>query len=138
LLGTLAPEGEILCLRRRLSRNELERSGCWPIKDGEVVLAFAFERDGWKREEHPERLLRDSVLQNAVRGRAMFLRRRENGFNLAAIFDPVHSFPLVPLFCFAKIGRVEGKNCVLFYFDRDGNPTVPHNGSDTGENSGIS
>ena len=138
LLGTLAPEGDGLRLRRRLWRSELERSGCWPVTGGETVLVFAFERDSWKREEHPERLLRDGVLQETVRGRPTLLRRREGGFCLAAHFDPVRPFPLVPLFCLAKIQRVEGKSCAVFYFDREGNPTVPHNGGDTRENSGTS
>ena len=138
LLGTLAPEGDGLRLRRRLSRSELESSGCWPVTGGETVLAFAFERDVWKREEHPERLLRDGVLRSAVRGQSMLLWRREGGFYLAASFDPARPFPLVPLFCFAKIQRVEGKSYAVFYFDREGNPSVPHNGRDTGENSGTS
>lgn len=138
LLGTLIPEGSSLYLRRRLSRCELERSGCWPIAGGETVLAFSFERGTWNREEHPERLVRDAVLRQTLRGRHMFLRRGEGGFCLAASFDTAQPFPITPLFCLAKMDRTEHGNQVVFWFDREGNPILPHNRRDDGENSGTS
>ena len=138
LLGTLMPEGGRLHLRRRLSRGELERSGCWPVTGGETVLAFAFERGKWLREERPERLVRDVVLRKSLQGQAMLLRRGEDGFCLSAPFDSKRPFPLTPLFCLSKIERVEGGSRVIFRFDREGNPVVPHNGRQSGENSGTS
>lgn len=138
LLGTLAPEGDGLRLRRRLTRSELERGGCWPVTGGETVLAFAFEVDKWLREERPERLVTDVVLRRALGGQTMLLRRRKNGFCLAAPFDIGRPFPLTTLFCLAKPERVEGRSYVVFSFDREGNPVLPHNGSNTGENSGTS
>ena len=138
LLGTLAPEGDGLRLRRRLARTQLERSGCWPITGGETVLSFSFERAQWSREAHPERLVKDVVLCRALNGQTVLLRRREGELCLAAPFDPARPFPLTPLFCFAEIRRVEGKAQAVFSFDRDGNPMMPHNGRDGGENSGTS
>ena len=138
LLGTLLPEEGSLCLRRRLARSQLERSGCWPIAGGETVLAFSFERAQWLREAHPERLMKDVVLRRVLNGQNTLLRRREGGFCLAVPFDPARPFLLTPLFCFAEIRRVEGKVHGVFSFDQDGNPVMPHNGCDGGENSGTS
>ncbi|MBR2935289.1 MAG: hypothetical protein IKB79_06900 [Oscillospiraceae bacterium] len=134
LLGTLVPEGGALRLYRRLTRNQLERDCCWPVTGGETVLAFSFGQDSWVREEHPERLVKDVVLRQALKGTAMLLRRVEGGFRLSASFDTAHPFPITPLFCLSK---VEGGR-VIFSFDREGNPVVPHNDSRGGENSGIS
>lgn len=138
LLGTLVPEGDGLHLRRRVSRSELERSGCWPITGGETVLAFSFDRSRWHREEYPDRLVKDVVLRQALRGRPMLLRRQADGFCLAAQFDPDRPFPIPALFCLSKMEYVEGKLRAVFCFDRDGNPVVPHNEGNTGENSGTS
>lgn len=138
LLGTLVPEGGGLCLRRRLSRGELERSGCWPVTGGETVLAFSFECGKWLREERPERLVKDVVLRQALQGQTMLLRRGEDGFCLAAPFDTERPFPLTPLFCLSKTERVEGGSRVIFRFDKEGNPVMPHNGRQSGENSGTS
>lgn len=138
LLGTLAPEGEGLRLRRRLSRSELEQRGCWPVAGGEAVLAFAFESSSWQQEEHPERRLADCVLRSSIGGRPMLLRRREDGFCLASPYDPGRPFPLTALFCLSRLERVSGKPHAVFYFDREGNPVAPHNGRHDGENSGTS
>jgi len=134
LLGTLVPEGGALRLYRRLTRNQLERDRCWPVTGGETVLAFSFGQDSWVREEHPERLVKDLVLRQVLKGQAMLLRRQESGFRLSASFDTARPFPLTPLFCLSK---VKG-GYVIFFFDREGNPVVPHNDSRGGENSGIS
>ena len=138
LLGTLMPEGGALYLRRRLSRSELERSGCWPVTGGETVLAFSFERGKWLREERPEQMVKDVVLRKALQGQTMLLRRGEDGFCLSAPFDSKRPFPLTPLFCLSTIERVEGGSRVIFRFDREGNPVMPHNRGQSGENSGTS
>ncbi len=130
LLGTLAPEGGRLCLYRRLSRGELERERCWPVTGGETVLAFSFGQGGWVREEHPERLVKDVVLRQALKGKAMLLRRVEGGFRLSAPFDSGRPFPLTPAFCLAIVERVEGRNHAIFYFDREGRPEVPESRKD--------
>lgn len=141
LIGTLAPEGGGLRLRRRLSRTELERSGCWPVTGGEVILTFAFDRSrpsSWTRTDHPERLVHDEVLARSVRGHTMLLRRNANGFCLAARFDPDHPFPVTPLFCLTRVERLDGVYHLLFEFDVHGNPILPHNQPHCGENSGTS
>lgn len=52
LLGTLAPEGGRLRVRRTLTLDDLKRQGAWPPVGGEAELAFSFGRDrapaGWR------------------------------------------------------------------------------------------
>ncbi len=141
LLGTLCPDEHGLKLVRRISRRQLERSGCWPVTGGECVLSFSFAEKRtalWRREEHPERLLKDVVLRQELQGKHLLLLQQEQYFCLAAPFDSTRPFPVTSLFCLAKIGRLDGRYHVLFRFDRDGNPLVPHNTGASGENSGIS
>ena len=139
LLGTLCPGQSGPELVRRISKSQLERCGCWPLTGAERVLSFSFERESlWKQEMHPERMVGDVVLREALESRKMLLNRQEDGFSLAAGFDPRWPFPLIPLFCLAEICTVEGRRCAVFRFDRKGNPILPHNGRNGGENSGTS
>ncbi len=139
LLGTLAPEGGGLRLCRRVYRRELERQGCWPVTAGECVLAFSFRPSvgEWRQEECPSRLVCDE-LKRCFAQRAALYRPETDGFLLALGFDPSKPFPVPPLFCLAKPGQVEGRNYMMFRFDRDGVPVLPHNQRDTGEHSSIS
>lgn len=125
-LGTLAPEGGILRLVRRVPLSALEQAGCWPVTGGEIVLSFLFNDTVWTAEEHPERLFSDPILRRAVTGRRFLLRRREGGFTLAARFDPCAPFPIAPLFCFARIACVMGERSALFEFDADGSPVFAY------------
>ena len=133
LLGTLVPEGGELRLHRRLSRGQLEREGCWPVAGGEVVLAFPFGQEGWQREEHPERLVKDAVLRQALRGQTMLLCRGKTGFLLSAPFDTGRPFPLTPLFCLARVERGRA----IFSFDGEGKPLVPNKRGKNGETNGT-
>jgi len=139
LLGTLCPGQNGAKLTCRISKSRLERCGCWPIVWAQSVQSGSFERESfWKQELHPEQMVSDSVLREALANRSMLLKRGEDGFDLAAAFDPNRPFPLTPLFCLARIRAVEGRTCVVFRFDGEGNPIVPHNGCNSGENNGIS
>lgn len=139
LLGTLSHGQSGPELMRRISKSQLERCGCWPITWAQSVLSVPFERETlWKQAIHPEQMVADSVLQEALENRNMLLKQRKDGFCLAAGFDPGRPFPLTPLFCLARICTVEGRCCAVFQFDREGNPIIPHNGCNGGENSGTS
>lgn len=138
LLGTLVPECSGLRLCRRISRSELERTGCWPVIGGEAVLSFSFAQSLWQREEHPERLVKDVVLQQKLQGCSMLFRRRAKGFCLAAEYHSGQPFPLPVLFCLCAVERLGGKTHAVFWFDGEGNPVSPHNEGRGGENSGTS
>lgn len=128
LLGTLAPEGGALRLRRTLSVGELEQAGCWPRFRAEAPLAFAFNGQPsgqWYCEQHPERLVSDPVLKKQLTG-AMLCRRGEGGFSLAAPLRADRPVRLPALFCLARTERREGQLHLVWDFDGEGNPKVPH------------
>ncbi|MCI8422560.1 MAG: hypothetical protein HFF50_03360 [Lawsonibacter sp.] len=125
LLGTLAPEGNRLVLRRSLSLGELERAGCWPPEGAEAPLAFPFQTwERWHCERSPERLVRDPLLRPHLR-QPLLCRRGQEGFCLAAPFRPECPVPLVPLFCLARVERLEGRPHLVWRFDREGRPLLP-------------
>ena len=131
LLGTLAPEGGRLILRRTLSVGALERAGCWPQCWAESPLAFAFAAQGggrWYCEQHPERMVRDPLLQARLRG-AMLCRREEGAFSLSAPFRTDQPVRLPALFCFSGVERRDGQLHLVWEFDSQGNPKVPHKNS---------
>lgn len=128
LLGTLVPEQGRLMLRRTLPVDALERAGCWPQFWAEAALAFSFSpRDSgaWYCEQHPERLVSDPVLKKQLTG-AMLCRRGEGGFSLAAPLRADRPVRLPALFCLARTERREGQLHLVWDFDGEGNPKVPH------------
>lgn len=135
LLGTLAPEGNSLRLKRNLPVGELERVSCWPVAGAECVLSFPFsEGERWYREAHPERLLRDPELRRQVRG-GMLCRRERDGFRLAAPFRGDGPMPLEGLFCLAQVKQLEGRPHLVWSFDREGRPRLLHKEEKSGDNN---
>ena len=125
LLGTLAPEGDGLSLRRTLSISELERAGCWPLEEAQAPLAFPFAGPGrWYCEPRPWTLVSDPVLKGQLR-RPMLCSRGEDGFSLAAPLDPAAPVPLNALFCLARPERVEGRPHLVWTFSPEGRPRLP-------------
>lgn len=126
LLGTLAPEGDCLRLERNMSLDTLERAGCWPPIGAEAPLAFPFSgSERWYCEQHPERLIQDPVAKGAVKG-PMLCQRGDAGFCLAAPFRTDSPMPLSALFCLARIEQVEGRPHLVWRFNREGRPEIPH------------
>lgn len=128
LLGTFAPKNGALELERALSVGELERQGAWPPEGGEAALAFSFGEQraapppGWSREEAPERLMGEPLLARAAAGRAALVRREGEGFSLAYPWAPDRPFPLTPLFCFARLEGLNGRDYLVFPFRSGGCP----------------
>ena len=128
LLGTLAPEGEELTLRRTLPLGELERAGCWPPSGARAELAFSFAGPRcWYCEGRPGRLVADPILRQAL-GAPMLCSREGEGFSLAAPFRTDAPVPLSPLFCLARVERVEGRPHLVWTFDGAGRPLPPARG----------
>ena len=133
LLGTLAPEGDALRLSRTMSVGTLERAGCWPHFWAEAPLAFSFAQQStgrWYCEQHPERLPSDPVLREQMRG-AMLCRRGGEGFSLAAPFRTDRPVPLPGLLCLARLERWEGRPHLVWDFDLEGRPKIPHKSGKT-------
>lgn len=135
LLGTLAPEGGVLRLRRTLSVGELERAGCWPRFRAEAPLAFSFgEAPGgkWYCERRPERLVSDPVLKAQMSG-AMLCRKEGEGFALSVPFADDRPVRLPSLFCLAGVERREGRLYMVWHFSGKGEPVLPHKKEDSGQ-----
>ena len=87
LLGTLVPEAGGLRLRRTVSRSSLGQAGCWPVTGGNCVLTYPFPGAGgpgsvWAPEPLPERLCRDPLVKENLRGRSGFCGRRDGALCL--------------------------------------------------------
>ena len=130
LLGTLIPEGGALRLRRSVEISWLESQGAWPPRGAEILEAYSLgprtTPQGWSHQEEPWRLLEGELRECARELRWAFLRRDMEGFFLALPWEGKQPFPLPPLFCLAKMERLEGKWYILFRFSRQGRPELLH------------
>ncbi|WP_297212943.1 hypothetical protein [uncultured Flavonifractor sp.] len=130
LLGTFVPEEGVLRLTRTLGRAELERQGGWPPVGAEAALTYRVQRGapsrpappGWTWTAHPAQLLGEPLLVRAAGKGGALLRREEGGFTLAYPFRTDRPFPLTPLFCFARVTRLEGAYYAAFPFRAGGCP----------------
>ena len=125
LLGTLAPAGAGLRLRRNLSRTQLEMADCWPVAGAESRLAFSFARNGgWYCQTRPGEMLSDPVLKEQVPG-AMLCRRGNDGFQLAAPMRPECPMPLAGAACLARVEQVQGRPHFVWDFAWSGTLKIP-------------
>lgn len=130
-LGPFLPEGGELRLSRAPEIAALARQGAWPPAGGEARLTCAAgpprrrpsgPPPGWVWEPDPARLLGEPLLREAAAGRGALLRREEGGFSLAYPFRPSEPFPLVSLFCFARVEELAGVPRLIFPFRPGGCP----------------
>lgn len=131
-LGTLAPQGGALILRRTLSVDALRQRGCYPIATVETALVHSFSPapplPGWS--DPPQRLPWPDDLLAAAYAAAQKPRYRptSNGFSLAFPCRENGPFPMLPIFCFARHVCLFGQSLWLFSFDNAGAPQFPaHN-----------
>lgn len=115
LLGTLAPEGGRLYLRRVLSVDSLKRQGVWPVQGVEERLVCSFQSQPapvqWS----------DPVLRRSAKGLPKYeFRREEGGFSLSFAFDLRAPFPLTAVFCFARVEQ----DRLIFSFRENGMPYI--------------
>ena len=73
-------------------------------------------------------MVRDPLLQARLRG-AMLCRREEGAFSLSAPFRTDQPVRLPALFCFSRVERRDGQLHLVWEFDSQGNPKVPHKNS---------
>lgn len=119
LVGTLAPEGGRLKRRRWFYIRELEATGCWPVKDGKILLAFPFEHRNWYCEQHPERLVADPILRAQIKGAMMCCRDGDSVF-LALPFRKEISVMLNAVFCFGRVEIINGSLHIVWKFSKSG------------------
>lgn len=128
LLGTFIPEEGGLALTRTLPVGELERQGAWPPCGARAAMVFPFSGGdrlptGWSMEQEPGRLLGEPLLAAAAPGPAL-VRREAYGFMLAYPYKADRPFPLTPLFCFARLERLGGRDYLCFPFRPGGCPRL--------------
>ena len=118
-LGLLEPRDRGLWLQRRLLREELRPLG--RPKGVRLGMSYAFG-DDWEPLRDPAPFLQaagEELPGNLLWRRAGSLRQ------LALPYDPAQPFPLVRLFCFARIQTIRGRRYAVYAFDREDRPRMP-------------
>ncbi len=131
LLGTMTPHRSGLALRKTLSVDALRQTGCWPVRRVETCLAYSFAAPsdapaGWRALPTPPPLADPLLCRCAQRCGGGWWQQTPAGGTLAYLYSPQRPFPMEPLFCFARLGRLQGKPALFFSFDPAGRPVLPH------------
>lgn len=122
-LGIPEPKGGLLLLCRKLSAREAAAAG--PLLRGELRPCGAEDDEVWQPVSNPEQLFRNAFFKERLRGVQGALSRREDGVRCMALpYSERRPFPLVPLFCFARIRWIGGQMYAVFCFDQDENPLL--------------
>lgn len=119
LLGTLAPEGGLWRLTRRIPRSSLERQGLAGTVWGEVVSGDGMEGQTAPQEKRPPFTPQDPLIARwlAEEGRGRW-QREGVLWRYTFSWQVGQPLPLTPLFCFARVGRGE----VSYLFGEKGYP----------------
>lgn len=114
-LGIPEPQGRESALCRRISARTLTPLG--RLLRGEARPLNGQECD-WKSASKPACLFRDPCIQKVLErcGGALVRRAGEQLF-LALPYQAGRPFPLVSLFCFARICGIRGREYAVFAFD---------------------
>ncbi len=119
-LGILEPSGEEGVIRRRFSRQLTAPLG--KLVRGEVRPAVSAAGGDWEELPHPEGEFHSPWLRRCLHGQACFLHRAGE-FRLVALpWDPGKPFALTPVFCFATLRRVRGREAAVVAFDTEEKP----------------
>ncbi|WP_295580770.1 hypothetical protein [uncultured Oscillibacter sp.] len=119
-LGVLEPAGEQAAIRRRFSQRMTEPLG--RLLRGELRPAGeSRETPAWTPAAEPERLFRTLWLRRQLHGvqGALTWQTGDGQRRLALPCDTKKPFPLPSLFCFARLGRIQGADYWIFAFDRE-------------------
>lgn len=130
LLGTPAPEGGDLTLRRTFSRTLLEGQGVYPPQRVEVAGGQSTARDpdrsgSWQPVDRHTPGLSDPLLRQLFCQGGWQWRSWDGGTEFCHGWAEGAPFPAVPLFCLAQIRGEGHKIQVHLYLDREGNPCFP-------------
>ena len=118
-LGVPEAQQGTLTMCRRFSRELTGPAGTFLRGELRSCDGGTAEED-WQSTGSPERLFQSGFLQHQLRGVSGAMTRRGKGRRFLALpFDTGGPFPLVPLFCFARILRIGGTAYAVFAFDRN-------------------
>ena len=85
----------------------------------------------WYCEQHPGQLVADPILKGQLKG-AMLCKKGTEGFSLAAPFRADAPVPLAALICLARVERWDNRPHLVWRFDQEGCPIVPHELAEAG------
>ena len=121
-LGILEPCGEEAFLCRRFSQRMTAPLG--RLLRGELRPVIKPVQEGWSplRENPFQTPWLRKQLQHM--SGALTCAEHEKRY-LALPYEPKQPFPLVPLFCFAEVRNIRGRQYVVFAFDREEFPVFP-------------
>lgn len=121
-LGVLEPQNGKLTIRRRFSRRMTEPLG--KLVQGELRPAAG--ETTWEPLGDPAAHFHSAYVQNQLRGVEGVRTRAEGNCRYVAIpYDGRRPFPLTAMFCFARVGTVDGRRCVVFALNEKEWPEVP-------------
>ena len=116
------PEGQGGKLSRRFSHRMTAPLG--RLRCGELRKAVSQEC-GWETLRDPQRLFRTPWLWKALQEKQGVLTRMQGGCRLLALpFSPQLPFPLVSLFCFARIRKIREGTYAVFAFNGEEWPVI--------------
>lgn len=137
------PQQALWCIWA-IGRDNVLRIGCPEVKDGEAQLTRRFSGrmtnalgpilrgelrrsqrtpQVWEQGTEPSRFFRTEELCRLLRVSGGFLTRRKGTVRLVAIpFSGQRPFPLVSMFCFARIERFQNGIYAVFAFNEKEQP----------------
>lgn len=119
-LGVVEPMGGQFTISRRFPTKGLASMG--KLIRGELRRVEPHTED-WTPLRQPEQIFRWPWLCRELRQYPMAWIRQSGRCRCVAIpYDGTHPFPLVRLFCFARLDTVCGRQCVCFAFDETDRP----------------
>lgn len=119
-LGILEPAGGESVIRRRFSQQLTKPLG--KLVRGEVRPAVSASGGEWEHLSQPEQEFHTPWLRRCL-GQQKCLLRRTGELRLVALpWDPKKPFALAPVFCFAALRRVQGREAAVVAFDPEEEP----------------
>lgn len=117
-LGVLEPMGDRAGIRRQFSRRMTQPLGT--LLRGELrLVSVPGGNVSWQTVANPEELFRTPFLRQQLRGAEGVLTREMAETRYVALpWDQRQPFLLTPLFCFARLSRIGGREYAVFAFDR--------------------
>lgn len=118
-LGVMESSG---LLRRQFSSRLTTPLG--PLERGELRRVGTVPASKWERVTNSGELFQTPWIRQQLDDTRGALFHRECR-QLALPYEPCRPFPLPPLFCFARVCTMDGKQYVVYRFDEEEKPRFP-------------
>jgi len=113
--------GNLAVMKRRFSNRMTDSIGS--ILRGEIRSINRGKEDGWILVTALERHIHTLwICRQLHRYSGVLIRNENGGKHLAIPYDKKRPFPLIPLFCFARVFEIRGTLYAVFSFDEKEQP----------------